>query len=129
MIMVDTSVWIDYFNGIVTRETNLFHQSLSIQPIATGDLILTEVLQGFRNDQDFDRAKQFFSTLTFFEMGGWDNALKSAENYRYLRKRGLTVRKTIDVVIGTFCIEKGIPLLHSDKDFDLLEKHLGLQVV
>ena len=121
MIMVDTSVWIDYFNGIVTRETNLFHQSLSIQPIATGDLILTEVLQGFRNDQDFDRAKQFFSTLTFFEMGGWDNALKSAENYRYLRKRGLTVR--------TFCIEKGIPLLHSDKDFDLLGKHLGLQVV
>jgi len=129
MNLIDSSVWIDYFNGTETRETNLLDRMLGVQPIATGDLIMTEVLQGFRSTKDYDQAKLLFSTLHFYSLGGWDIALKSADNYRTLRKKGVTVRKTIDVFIGTFCIENNIPLLHSDKDFEPLVAHLGLKVL
>ena len=129
MNMIDSSVWIDYFNGRDTRATDLLDKMLGVQPIATGDLIVTEVLQGFKHTKDFKQAKLLFSTLHFYSLGGWEIALKSAENYRMLRKKGITVRKTIDVFIATFCIENNIPLLHSDKDFESLEEHLGLKVL
>ena len=126
MILVDSSVWIDYFNGIDTRQTNLLDQTLGMESVATGDLILTEVLQGFRYDADYLRARALFDALTLYDMLGRDIALASAENYRSLRKRGITVRKTVDVIIATFCVQQRIPLLFSDRDFKPFVVHLGL---
>ncbi len=129
MIFVDSSVWIDYFNGIETQETDLLDQKLSKELIVIGDLILTEVLQGFSKDSDFIQAQEFLSNLNLVHLGGKEMAIQCAQNYRFLRKKGITVRKKIDVLIGTFCIEKNIPIIHSDKDFDHIEEHLGLVVV
>ncbi len=126
MILVDSSVWIDYFNGIDTRQTNLLDQTLGMESVATGDLILTEVLQGFRYDEDYLRARALFDALTLHDMLGRDIALASAENYRSLRKRGITVRKTVDVIIATFCVQQRIPLLFSNRDFKPFVVHLGL---
>jgi predicted nucleic acid-binding protein len=111
-------VWIDYFNGIPSWQTDLLDQCLSDLPVVMGDLILTEVLQGFKFDRDFETAKSFLSALPFRQMGGYPVAIQSAENYRKLRKTGITVRKTIDVIIATFCIAEGLTLLHDDRDFD-----------
>ena len=129
MIVVDSSVWIDYFNGKVTKQTNLLDSLLGSELIVIGDIILTEVLQGFQEDRDFKKAKELLDTLIFREMLGKDLAIKSAKNYRRLRKKGVTVRKTIDVIIATFCIENNLPLLHSDRDFRPMEKHLNLKVI
>ena len=129
MIVVDSSVWIDYFSGKITAQTNLLDGLLDAELIVIGDLILTEVLQGFHHDKDYRQAKKLFGSLMFVEMLGKDIAIKSADNYRSLRKKGITVRKTIDVIIGTFCIETESSLLHCDKDFDPLEKHLKLKVI
>ncbi len=129
MIVVDSSVWIAYFNGKTTRETKLLDELLGVEPIMTGDLILAEVLQGFRTDGDFRRAKAVLDTLIFSRMVGRDIALASAGNYRKLRAKGVTVRKTIDVLIASFCIENGHRLLHADRDFDAIEEHLGLIVL
>ena len=129
MIVVDSSVWIDYFNGKVTKQTNLLDSLLGSELIVIGDIILTEVLQGFQEDRDFKKAKELLDTLIFREMLGKDLAIKSAKNYRRLRKKGVTVRKTIDVIIATFCIENNLPLLHSDRDFRPTEKHLNLKVI
>lgn len=129
MILVDSSVWIDYFNGIDNRETDLLDALLGSEPLMTGDLILTEVLQGFRHDRDFRRARAALERLFFAPMVGHDIAIKSAGNYRVLRQRGFTVRKTIDVLIATFCIENGHTLLHSDRDFDAMVEGLGLRVL
>ena len=129
MILVDSSVWIDYFNGRRTPQTDLLDDRLGTQPIVVGDLILTEVLQGFQSDRDFAQAKRLLDSLVFAEMLGRDLAIMSARNYRILRRKGVTVRKTLDVIIGTFCIAHRLPLLHSDKDFDPIEKYLGLKVV
>ncbi len=129
MIMVDSSVWIDYFTGVVNKQTNTLDKTLGQRPVAVGDLILTEVLQGFRRDQDYETAKALFDDLTVFEMLGKNMALKSAENFRALRKKGITVRKTADVIIASFCIERKLPLLFSDKDFKPFVKHLGLAEV
>ena len=129
MIVVDSSVWIDYFNGKVTKQTNLLDSLLGSELIVIGDIILTEVLQGFQEDRDFKKAKELLDTLIFREMLGKDLAIKSAKNYRRLRKKGVTVRKTIDVIIATFCIENNLPLLHSDRDFHPTEKHLNLKVI
>ena len=129
MMLVDSSVWIDYFNGKKTRQTNWLDTSLGINPVIIGDLILTEVLQGFKNDKEFEVAKDLLLGLPFMEMGGKALALESAKNFRTLRKNGITVRKTIDVIIGTFCITNQIPLLHDDKDFDPMVKFLGLMTV
>lgn len=126
MIIVDSSVWIDYFTGIVNKQTNTLDDVLGQRLVAIGDLILTEVLQGFRNEQDFNAAKRLFDELTIFEMLGKKMALKSAENFRILRKKGITVRKTADVIIASFCIERKLPLLFSDKDFKPFIRHLGL---
>ena len=129
MIVVDSSVWIDYFNGKVTTQTNLLDGLLDAELIVIGDLILTEVLQGFQHDEDYRQAKTLFDSLAFMDMLSKDIAIKSADNYRSLRKKGITVRKTIDVIIGTFCIETESSLLHCDRDFDPLEKYLKLRVI
>lgn len=129
MIVVDTSVWVDYFNGTQTPQTDILDNLLGQQVIVIGDLIYTEVLQGFNSDNDFQKACQLLDTLVFRELMGREIALKSAGNYRFLRQQGITVRKTIDMIIGTYCIENNLTLLHADKDFDVLESHWGLQVV
>ena len=127
MILVDSSVWIDYFNGISTWQTNLLDTYLSNVPVITGDLVLTEVLQGFRSDKDYETAKNLLSALPFRQIGGYKVAVQSAQNYRHLRKAGVTVRKTIDLVIATFCILEGLILLHDDRDFDPMVSHFSLQ--
>jgi predicted nucleic acid-binding protein len=129
MIVADSSVWIDYFNGVTTRQTEHLHAYLDDELVIMGDIILAEVLQGFKKDGDFRTARQLLDTLVFKEMLGRDLAVKTAQNYRRLRKKGVTVRKTIDVMIATFCIESHLPLLHSDKDFEPMVKHLGLKSV
>lgn len=129
MTVVDTSVWIDYFNGRATAAVNRLDSLLSSELLLIGDLILAEVLQGFRSDLDFRRALALLSALEFNAMVGREVAIDSARNYRTLRARGVSVRKTIDVMIGTFCITGGHQLLHSDCDFDPMEQYLGLRVV
>ena len=129
MILVDSSVWIDYFNGYKTWQTNLLDNLLSDVPIIIGDLILAEILQGFRSDNDFESAKSYLSDLPLRGMGGYQVAVKSAQNYRILRKKGVTVRKTIDVIIGTYCIMEELPLLHDDRDFDPMVAYLSLKVL
>ncbi len=129
MIIVDSSVWIDYFNGKDIPEVATLDRLLETELLAVGDLILTEVLQGFRQDQDYRTAKQLLTSLTVFEMLGNDLAINSAKNFRSLRKQEITVRKTIDVMIATFCIEQGHELLSSDKDFTPFVEHLGLMAV
>ncbi len=126
MILVDSSVWIDYFTGADSQQADALDKTLGVEPVAVGDLILAEVLQGFRHDRDYNRAKALFDTVTVFEMLGREMALASAENFRSLRKQGITIRKTADVIIATFCIERRIPLLFSDKDFKLFVERLGL---
>jgi len=129
MILVDSSVWIGYFNGKMNPETEWLDSVLGKESIIVGDLILTEVLQGFKSDRDFHKAKELLTNFQFMEMLDQELAIKSAENYRFLRKKGVTVRKTIDVIIGTFCIHYNIALLHDDQDFDPLTKHLALDTV
>ncbi len=129
MILVDSSVWIDYFNRHKTWQTNLLDNLLSDVPIIIGDLILAEILQGFRSDNDFESAKSYLSDLPFRQMGGYQVAVQSAQNYRILRKQGVTVRKTIDVIIGTYCIMEGLLLLHDDRDFDPMAHYLSLKIL
>jgi predicted nucleic acid-binding protein len=127
LILVDSSVWIDYFNGAGTPEADKLDLLLGAEPLAIGDLILTEVLQGFHKDRDFSNARNLLTSLTVVELGGRDIAIQAARNFRALRKLGVTVRKTIDTVIATRCIESGYDLLHSDRDFDPFVQHLGLR--
>ena len=126
MIIADSSVWIDYFNGERTREADFLDDLLRRDFILMGDLILTEILQGFDRDADFRHAKRLLDRLDCAEMVGYDLALASAANYRRLRKIGITVRKTIDVIIATFCIKHSHVLLHSDRDFDRMREPLSL---
>ena len=129
MIFVDSSVWIDYFNGRITKQTDILDSLVGDELIIVGDIILTEVLQGFRQDKDFSKARELLDCFIFKEMLGMDIAVESAKNYRILRKKGVTVRKTIDVIIATFCIENDLPLLHSDRDFRAMEEHLALRII
>jgi predicted nucleic acid-binding protein len=128
MIVVDSSVWIDYFNGRRTQYTEALHRLADTQLII-GDLIMAEVLQGFASAWDFSYARRIFATLEFRQMGGREIAVAAARNYRTLRARGHTVRATIDSIIATFCILEGHQLLHCDRDFDPFERHLALMVV
>ena len=129
MIFVDSSVLIDYFNGKKNWQVEKFDEILGKEIVVVGDYILVEVLQGFRNDRDYATAKNVLKSFPCFSICGEEIAIKSADNYRILRKKGVTIRKTIDIIIGTFCIENELVLLHNDKDFFPLEKHLGLQSV
>lgn len=129
MIVVDTSVWIDYFNGLPTPQAGLLDSLLGERVLAVGDLILAELLQGFATERDAQRAMNLLEPLEFLEMAGRDIALQAAANHRRLRRRGVTVRKTIDMLIGTCCLVHDHELLHHDRDFDVLAKHLGLRVL
>jgi len=128
MVVVDTSVWIDYVNGSITPQTNLLDIELENDRIITGDLIIVEFLQGFRDDTQYYKAKELMESLEYFDFVGKDIVIKAAENFRKLRKNGITIRKTIDVLIATFCIENGFELIHDDRDFDQMEEILGLRV-
>lgn len=129
MILVDSSVWVDYFRGAATVQTGRLDSLFGSEPLAIGDLILTEVLQGFSSDRDFNQAKKLLTSLVMVELGGRDIAFQAAKNYRKLRVLGITARKTIDTVIATRCITGGYTLLHSDRDFDPFVTHLGLRSV
>lgn len=129
MTIVDSSVWIDYFKGKITRETELLDQLLGSVQLGIGDLIFIEVLQGFSVDSDYYTAKSLLETLSFFSFGGKSIATKSAENYRLLKKKGFTVKKTIDVIIATACLEHDFTLLHADHDFVPFVNHFGLKTL
>ncbi len=129
MILVDSSVWVDYFKGTITPQTTTLDGLLGNEPLAIGDLTLTEVLQGFHDDRDFNQARRMLTALTVVELGGQDVAIQAAKNFRTLRRKEVTVRKTIDTVIATRCIQSRHELLHNKRDFDPFAKHLGLRVV
>lgn len=126
MILVDSSVWIDYFRGRANPGTDLLDALLGKEPLAVGDLILTEVLQGFVSDREFNQARRLLGSLVLIDVAGADIALQAAKNFRVLRSVGVTVRKTIDLLIATRCIADGMPLLYGDRDFDPFVQHLGL---
>ena len=129
MILVDSSVWIDYFKGTITAQTEILDKLLGHEPLAIGDLILTEVLQGFAEEHDFNEARKMLTSLMVVELGGREIAIQAAKNFRALRVLGVTVRGTIDTLIATRCIKSGYDLLHNDRDFDPFTKHLGLRTV
>jgi predicted nucleic acid-binding protein len=129
MVIVDTTVWIDFFGGVANSESSWLRDNLGLHPPGLLDLILCEVLQGIRDDFTFARVRRELLSLNVFDSGGAQIAVAAARNYRALRGRGCTVRKTIDCLIATFCIETGFELIHRDRDFDAFEKHLGLRVL
>lgn len=127
MVLVDTSVWIDFFNGKTTIQTEKLDTLLSSTIVIVGDLILAEILQGFRADKDYQLAKQLLKELELISLCNVVYGIKSADHYRKLRKQGITIRKTIDCIIATYCIENNLPLLYSDKDFEPFTRYFGLQ--
>jgi len=129
MILVDSSVWIDFFNGVDKPHVDKLYQLLGNENIATGDLIAVEVLQGIKSETDFQKVKQVMYEIPFFSLCNKELFIIAAENYRVLRRQGITVRKTIDIIIATFCIENNYKLLHHDRDFESCGEFLGLQVV
>jgi predicted nucleic acid-binding protein len=129
VILVDSSVWIDYLRGVETKQTDRLHGLLGLEPVAVGDLILTEVLQGTTTDKEFKEVLKFLNSLEVVSLGGHGVAVQAARNFRALREKGVTIRKTIDCIIATRCIMDGLTLLHSDKDFDPFVAHLGLRSV
>lgn len=128
MILVDSSVWIDFFRSADTPEVALLDSLLGRIPLAVGDLIAAEVLQGVRDEREFKQVKQALDAFDRIDLVGYDIALKASQNYRTLRAMGITIRKTIDTLIATRCIEDGLTLLHADKDFLPFAEHLGLKV-
>lgn len=129
MILADTSVWIDYLNGTISPQTDHLDEYLIEGTLAMGDLILLEILQGIRDQKQFDQVKSKLSLLDQYALFSPEMVLKCANNYRALRKKGMTIRKTNDVIIASFCINKNIPLLYSDRDFTPFVQHLGLQTI
>jgi len=128
VILVDTGVWIDYFNGVENKQTESLDRILSEQSVLLGDIILTEILQGFDSDKEFRLAKQALEPLDCVHLGGKSLAIKAASNFRFLRSKGVTVRKTVDMLIGSWCIEHEVELLHNDKDFDQIATQLPLKI-
>ncbi|HEX6981236.1 MAG TPA: PIN domain nuclease [Balneolaceae bacterium] len=128
MILVDTGVWIDYFNGVENGKTNNLDSALSEQSVLMGDIILAEILQGFDSDKDFKQAQKALGYLDCIKLGGKLLAIKAATNFRFLRSKGVTIRKTVDMLIGSWCIEHEVELLHNDKDFDQMAIHLPLKI-
>ena|SRR5438445_8885505 len=129
MILVDSSVWIDYFRGLETRQTEKLDGLFGSNLLVVGDLILTEVLQGFPDEPEFAEALELFNTLHLVRLGGYRLAIEAAKNFRKLRTKGYTIRKTVDSLIATRCIVSRLELLHNDRDFIPFEKHLGLKCV
>lgn len=129
MVIVDTTVWIDYLRGTQNPETAWLDREMQVQPLGLTDLILCEVLQGIQEQSTFAQARRDLLRFEVFHTGGSELAIAAAQNYRELRRRGYTVHKTIDCLIATFCLEARHELLHRDRDFDSFEKVLGLRVV
>lgn len=129
MILVDSSVWIDFFRGKASPEVEWLDKNLGIEGFVVGDLILAEVLRGFKEDRGFREARRLLGRLEQLTLGGEELAVEAASNFRRLRARGITVRGTVDVIIATRCLADGLRLLHSDREFDPFEPHLGLKVV
>lgn len=129
MILVDSSVWIDFFRGTQSPQVDQLDALLGKEQLVIGDLILAEVLQGFGSERDFNQARKTLDAFSVVELGGKVIAVQAARNFRVLRALGITVRKTIDTIIATRCIEGGYTLLHSDRDFDAFAMHLGLRVL
>ena len=129
MTIVDTTIWIDYLEGIANPHTDWLELQLTQERLGLTDLILCEILQGIRKNSTFTRVRRDLSKFEVFDTGGEALAVASARNYRLLRSRGHTVRKTIDGLIATFCQTEGHSLLHRDHDFDPFEKYLGLRVL
>lgn len=127
MILVDSSVWIDFFRGTVTPQSERLDQLLGREPLLIGDLILAEVLQGFTSERDFNQARKMLGALELVNLGGAEMGVQAARNFRTLRAKGVTIRKTIDTFIATCCIEQDHALLFSDRDFDPFVLHLGLR--
>lgn len=127
MILVDSSVWIDYFNNRPTRETDFLDGALQSDVICLGDIILAEVLQGFSKDGDYRTAKSLLTALPIYQILTPARAIRAADNFRRLRKKGVTIRKSVDAWIATFCIDEKISLLFSDRDFVPFVDHLKLQ--
>jgi len=128
MIFLDSTVLIDYFNGKNNWQVDVLDSILGRELVVIGDYVLTEVLQGFRNDKEFQKAKTILLSFPCFDIGGKEIAIQSAKNYRFLRKKGISVRKTIDTMIATFCIQNKFTLLHNDRDFAPFNKFLNLKV-
>ena len=126
MVLVDSSVWIDYFGATLNPKVDQLDRILDYQDVLVGDLVMAEVLQGIRSDREFDIVRQSFFVLEHVSLIDPFLAVKCAQNYRTLRRLGVTIRKTVDCVIATWCIENDVALLHSDKDFEPFEQHLGL---
>jgi len=128
VILVDSSVWIDYFRGAETPQVDLLDGVFGRTPLAVGDLIVAEVLQGVQDDREFNLVRKTLDAFAQIDLAGHDIAVKAARNFRILRAKGITVRKTIDSLIATRCIEDGLTLLHSDRDFIPFHTYLGLRV-
>ena len=128
MIFLDSTVLIEYFNDNSTWQVEALLSILGKELVVLGDYVFLEVLQGFKKEKDYRNAKEILFAFPIYNIGGRDNAVNSANSFRFLRKKGITIRKTLDVMIATFCIENNFTLLHNDKDFDPFEKHLGLKV-
>ncbi len=129
MVIVDTSAWIEYFRGGLPRIVNKVDLCLEQDLVGIGDLVYCEVMQGIRSLRERADVSTLLLSLPQFDMVGFTIAEKSAANYRLLRSKGVTVKKTIDVLIGTFCAEHGLQLVHHDSDFDLMAKHIGLDLI
>lgn len=129
MVLADTSIWIDYFRGVYSSQTDQLNELLTEERVATGDLIIIELMQGFKTKSQIAAARQIISRLEYFDLVGKDIAFKVADNYRLLKNKGITIRKTIDIIIGTFCIENQFKLLHNDRDFKPMVDYLGLVVL
>jgi predicted nucleic acid-binding protein len=128
MVIVDTSAWIEYFRNGAPNIVAKVDRSLDRDLVGIGDLIYCEVMRGIRSGRQRTEVSSLLLSLPRFEMVGFRIAEKSAANYRLLRSKGVTVRKTIDVLIGTFCAERGFQIVHCDSDFDLMARHIGLEV-
>lgn len=129
MILIDTSAWIDFFNGNINPTTDLVDALLDSEQVIIGDLIYCELLQGFKADDQFNDVRELLQNLIHVELVGFRIAEKAARNYRQLRKQGITIRKTMDILIATFCIENNVPIIHKDRDFDLMVEPLGLVIL
>lgn len=126
MILVDSSIWIDFFNDNNVEKVDTLVEYLSRGKVISADLVVTEVLQGFREDNDFLTAVEIFNSIPCQSVLGKEIALKSAENFRLLRKKGITIRKTVDMILATYCIEHQLPLLQNDRDFEMIASELDL---
>lgn len=129
MVIIDSSVMIDFLGGLSNAQTDWLRMHLGLEPLGITSLILSEVLQGIHSDRQFTQALEALDRFVLFETGGAALAVAAARNYRTLRGLGVTVRNTIDTFVATFCIEEGHRLLHHDSDFDYFQQHLGLLVV